>query len=282
VDEVHTDSLTEAAQLWDELADEPGTGKATRIHLMERLAARLNAQNVAWIAAVRTAIDRNDPLRGWRIAALNYLHAEAIHEEVVREMKRRWARREVDPFNVSGVLGAGTFRATTLRRSMPEAWFEDEYYRIFYAGRGIFDALWVSAPVTDDAESFFIFHRSRSAGAFGDADVTLASLVLRGIKWLHRRWMLEHGLLVASKPLSPTERHVLVELLSDAKEAEVARRLSLTPATVHEYVKTLFRKFGVSSRPGLMSLWLNHPTPATDADPDRNGATLDTDCSRSG
>lgn len=244
---------------------------------MERLAARLDAQNVGWVAAVRTSIEGDDPLRGWRIAAINYLHDEPVNEEVVQEMKRRWARREVDPFNVEGVAGAGTFRATTLRGAMPETWFEGEYYRVFYAGRGIFDSLCVSAPVTEDAESFFIFHRGRSAGAFGEPEVALASLVLRGIKWLHRRWMLEHGLLVASTPLAPTERRVLVQLLSEAKEAEIAERLSLTPATVHEYVKTVFRKFGVSSRPGLMSLWLNRPAPAAETDGGRGPETAPPD-----
>jgi DNA-binding CsgD family transcriptional regulator len=232
---------------------------------MQRLAALLNAQNVVWLAAVRTAIGSEDPLRGWRIAALAYLREETRHEPTVSEMKRRWARRQVDPFNVTGVEGAGTFRATTLRRSMPDAWFEDEYYRVFYAGRGIFDALWISAPVTEDAESFFMFHRDETAGVFGEAEVALASLALRGIKWLHRRWMLDHGLLVASQPLSPAERRVLGELLSEAREAEIARRLELSPATVHEYVKSVFRKFGVSSRPGLMSLWLNRPAPRTES-----------------
>jgi len=249
-----------AAELWDELADlDLGDGEASRRHLMARLCELLGAHNAGWVGAVRAAIDREDPLRGWRIATLSYLHDDAVNEEAVREMKVRWARREQDPLNLAAVAGAGTFRVLTLRRAMPASWFAGEYYRLFYAGRGIFDSLFVWAPVTEDAESSFIFHRPESAGAFGDAEIELATYTLRGLKWMHRSWMLERGLLVASKPLSPTERRVLGHLLSGEPEKKIAAELGQSPATSHDHVKSIYRKFGVGNRAGLMSLWLHRP-----------------------
>jgi len=257
-----------AAELWDELGEfEFGDAEASRLHLMTRLCGLLGAHNAGWIGVVRTAIDREDPLGGWRIAAHSYLHDDAINDEAVREMKVRWGRREEDPLNHLVVAGAGTFRAFTLRRAMPASWFAGEYCRLFYLGRGIFDSLCVSSPVTKDAESFFIFHRGKTAGAFGDAEADLASYSLRGIKLRHRSWMLERGLLVASKPLSPTERRVLGHLLSGELEKKIAAALDLSQATAHDHVKSIYRKFGVSNRSGLMSLWLNRPAPATASHP---------------
>ena len=45
-------------------------------------------------------------------------------------------------------------------------------------------------------------------------------------------------------------------LLTDHVEKEIAHELALTPATTHTYITGLFRKFGVSGRPGLTALWL--------------------------
>lgn len=256
-------SFATAAELWDELADfDLCDAEASRRHLMSRLCELLSAHNAGWIGAVRAAIDREDPLLGWRIATLSYLHDDALNEAAVREMKARWGRREEDPLNLLVIAGAGTFRTFTLRRAMPASWFAGEYYQLFYAGRGIFDSLFVLAPVTPDAESSVLFHRGEGAGAFEDAEIELASCTLRGLKWLHRSWMLERGLLVASKPLSPTERRVLGHLLSGEPEKRIAAELGQSPTTTHDHVKSIYRKFGVGNRAGLMSLWLHGPAPA--------------------
>ena len=256
-------SFATAAELWNELADfDLRDAEASRRHLMSRLCELLGADNAGWVGAVRAAVDRDDPFLGWRIATLSYLHNDAINEEAVGEMKVRLRRREGDPLNLFVIAGAGTFRSFTLRRAMPASWFAGEYYRVFYAGRGIFDSLFVLAPVTADAESTVLLHRAESAGAFQDAEIELAACILRGLKWLHRSWMLERGLLVASKPLSPTERRVLGHLLSAEPEKRIAAELGQSPTTAHDHVKSIYRKFGVGNRAGLMSLWLHRPAPA--------------------
>jgi len=59
-------------------------------------------------------------------------------------------------------------------------------------------------------------------------------------------------------PLSPRLRDVLAELLDGASEKQVADRLGISPATTHEYVTSLYRRFGVRSRGQLMAHCLNH------------------------
>jgi len=62
---------------------------------------------------------------------------------------------------------------------------------------------------------------------------------------------------MASSPLTPTEHRVLRLLLTGAPEKRIADQLGLAVSTTHQHVVAIFRKFGVRSRAGLMSLWLN-------------------------
>jgi len=56
--------------------------------------------------------------------------------------------------------------------------------------------------------------------------------------------------------LSPRRRRVLDCLLEGDGEKQVARRLGLHQATVHDHVKAIYLHFGVSSRPELMAVFL--------------------------
>ncbi len=57
----------------------------------------------------------------------------------------------------------------------------------------------------------------------------------------------------ASPSLPAREREVLDCLLTGASEKEVAASLAISPLTVHAHVKSLYRGYGVSSRPQLMA-----------------------------
>lgn len=246
-------------RLWDELSDFDAAqaDKACR-HLMARLTDLLGARNAAWVGAMRTGEDPSDPLHGWRVGALTYLHDEPVNTAAVTELKTRWAKREVDPFSIYTAQGAGqNFRAFTMREVMAAEWFDAPYYKSLYEARGIHDSVLALFPVNRDAESVFVLHGSPERGVFGPDDLALVARTLRGVKWFHRRLMLSHGLMVASSPLPPAERKVLAELLTGATEKEIAERLALAASTIHQYAASIYRKFGVKGRAGLMSLWLN-------------------------
>jgi DNA-binding CsgD family transcriptional regulator len=53
--------------------------------------------------------------------------------------------------------------------------------------------------------------------------------------------------------LSPRERETLQHLLSGDSEKQVAAKLQLSRHTVHIYVKTLYKHFGVNSRGELLA-----------------------------
>ncbi len=56
--------------------------------------------------------------------------------------------------------------------------------------------------------------------------------------------------------LSPRLRQTLERLLAGDSEKQVARQLDLHPATVHEYVGDLYRRFRVDSRAELMAYFI--------------------------
>jgi DNA-binding CsgD family transcriptional regulator len=59
-----------------------------------------------------------------------------------------------------------------------------------------------------------------------------------------------------AKQLSPRLRETLQCLLDGNSEKSIATRLSLSPHTVHGYVKLIYRHFQVKSRAQLLSQWV--------------------------
>lgn len=82
--------------------------------------------------------------------------------------------------------------------------------------------------------------------------------VARDVTALRKKSVVELGLAFSPVPLAPHEQKVLQLLLTDASEKQIAQRLGLAVSTTHSYVTTIFRKFGVRGRAGLMSLWLEN------------------------
>jgi DNA-binding CsgD family transcriptional regulator len=59
-----------------------------------------------------------------------------------------------------------------------------------------------------------------------------------------------------SEPLSRRQRQTLEFLLTGDGEKQIAARLSISRHTVHVYVKSLYKRFGVSSRGELLAKWV--------------------------
>ena len=66
----------------------------------------------------------------------------------------------------------------------------------------------------------------------------------------------EVGLFSRTAGLPLRERQVLQALQFGKSEKEVAIQLGLSQHTIHVYTKSLYKKFGVCSRPELLSLWI--------------------------
>lgn len=255
-------------RIWDELSDSAASDAKRAVGgLMEALCALSGASNATWAGAVRVGQKGgSDPLEGWRVAAMQTLvplppapaqaPPEDDPERRFRKILKKWERREIDESFLLPLRGVGTFRTYGFRRDLPAAWFDSPFYRTHWEAMGTRDAVFVAFPLNRDCESHFGFYGEPSFPA--DAIARLA-IALRAVKWFHRRVLLSHGLLVASSPLTPTEREVLNRLLAGDAEKEIALHRGIAASTVHQHVLGIYRKFGVGSRAELMALWLNQP-----------------------
>jgi DNA-binding CsgD family transcriptional regulator len=224
---------------------------------LAHLASFVDAQNAFWLGSVRVAAARpGDPLNGWRPRAIKYLYASTIDTTFARRATRECEAGVVDESTINNARQAGAFRARLLSELVSPSWYESAFYELAYTARNIRDAVFVIAPVNEDAESFFGFHRKGDKPPFTTGDRDLLAHALRGLHWVHREVMLHEGLSVARTPLTPAERRVLDLLLTERTEKEIAASLGLAPRTAHHHVTQILGKFGVKSRAALMALWL--------------------------
>lgn len=252
----------ETHALWDQLADFGVTRSDVALNrLMTSLAERGNFINVTWAGAVRlnqgVRAESSDVMQRWRVAAAHSLTGR------IPPPHRVWDQAEVDPSMEIPLRNLGQIRTYSFRRELPEAWFHSAFYRQHYEPHGVQDAAFVGFPLNADCESHFGFWADR---ILDDEAIAHIAYALRGLKWFHRRLMLSRGLFLASSPLTPTEQKVTHLLLTDASEKQIAHQLDLADSTVHQHVVVIYRKFGVRSRVGLMSLWLNRRPKAVKAE----------------
>lgn len=247
-------------RFWDELAGfEAAKSEDALLHLLRTVAELIDAQNAYWMGAVRITDDPRDPLRGWRPRVIRYLRPLPNDERFTQQRLKSLQRGKVDEATVAQARLAGTFRACRLRDLVSAEWFKSETYQ-GYLGRGVHDSLTVAVPLTPMAEAYYGFLRMRDGAPFTEAQREIAFYALRGLTWFHRQVLLAHGVDAARTPLSPVERRVLALLLTDQSEKLIAANLGVTPSTAHTYVRGVLRKFGVSGRNGLISLWLGKPS----------------------
>jgi len=248
--------------LWDELADLPLAETREAIdRLFSRIAERIGADNAFWVGVARVQdapAAKKDILYGWRLrAAERWLPRAEENPEFIRKVL---AHMERDPgMSTRKIISeSGRFRTCRLRDGFIdfEAFRRTPQYQMYFQKGGITDRIWCVFPVNQDAESLFAFDRICRRSRFTLEHEQFVAHALRGIKWFHRQLLLNHGLLVGHAPLSPAHRRLLPQLLSGKTEKEIAEALGLSRATTHKYVTDIFRSFNVSSRAGLITLWM--------------------------
>lgn len=244
--------------LWDEILNLGADRSEDAMKkVMTDLCGLINAQNSSWVGALRVSTAKKDPLKGWRTPVAKKLYPPLpTSPDLQKQLQENFNTRKMDPSFLLCVRNPGRFRHWSMRGSMPTKWYRTSFYKDYFFSRGIYDFLHVSFPVNRDAESVFGFDRVGSRKPFGAGDIETLYYALRGLGWFHKQILLCHGLLASRSPVLPSERKVLDLLLTEASEKEIARKVGLTPATTHQYIKSIYRKFGVQGRSGLMSLWI--------------------------
>jgi len=99
-------------------------------------------------------------------------------------------------------------------------------------------------------------HRRFGKPPFTERDRTIVHLVFQQVEWLHR----DNGKIPINRTLlnlSQRERQVLIFLMGGDSTKQVAKRLNLSPHTVGDYVKSIYRQLGVNSRGELLAHFIS-------------------------
>jgi DNA-binding CsgD family transcriptional regulator len=122
-----------------------------------------------------------------------------------------------------------------------------------YVPSGIEDSLVSLLKVNDSGDiRALIFKRAPKGGVYAERERDLVDIFLSECQWLYAAPAVQ---LAPSRTenFSRREREVLEILLTGAPEKHVAGLLGVSRNTAHQYVKSIYRKLSVTSRPQLMA-----------------------------
>jgi len=159
-----------------------------------------------------------------------------------------------DPFFRALRYSTGRLVTRTRRQLVPDTvWYRSVAWNEYRRPANVDDHITSVYQVTDDgAINVVAAHRAPGEREFSPRELRLMAFFHAELGRLVGR-----SLVSATEPtldkLSPRLRQTLACLLEGDAEREVAGRLGLSPQTVHQYVKALYRWFGVQSRAQLLA-----------------------------
>ena len=245
-------------KLWDELVDFPVSQSDDALrHLLARLCEIFECQNALFAVVVRLPVPaEGDLLNGWRPRLARTLNPHPSLAASVKTRVDKLMKSESDTASVIASAGNEPFLTRLLFETLPSQWFEGEFYRRHYLDIGHADQVSARCAINDDVRTHLFLYRGLSNPRF-TADIKAPfTLAIRGLRWFQYRFLLSHGIHVASAPLTATERSVLLALLGSKTEKQIAESMNKSQNTVHIHVKSIYHKFGVRNRPALAALWL--------------------------
>lgn len=244
--------------LWDQLADIPAAEpEAALTLLLDELGQLIAGEQGFWFTLCRLSThERSDPMLGWRPGPAFHQQECAVTRRGQRQLSRDVSEGRPGECLLNNIRTAGRFRASLIRERVSEAYLDSPQFHANLTDRGLSDSLAVISPVNEDTEVYVGFYRRIGQPAFSHQELDTVSYALRGLKWFQRQVLLTFGLQLAERPLTPTERRVMKQLLTGASEKQIAAQLGQRPQTTHNHVSSIYRKFNVNSRAELMALWI--------------------------
>lgn len=248
--------------IWDKLAEfpEPQLGNEGLQFLLKSISELIDADHGYWLSGMRIKhlAAESDPMFGWRPGPVFYYQEPPGSTSIAKSSLKGVEAGRTAPgeSTVNHIRNAGRFRATLMRDHVSPDFYRSDHYRRFYASRNITDSLFVVAPVNSDTEVYFCFNRVGEQPPFTQDELSMAADTLRSLNWFHKKVLLGHGLLIACKALTPTEKRVMRLLLTNLSEKQIAANLQQKPDTTHKHISNIYRKFNINSRTALIAIWL--------------------------
>ena len=131
-------------------------------------------------------------------------------------------------------------------------WFLNSAANPYWCAANVGPILFSLRPIPEVGTSVIAFYRPVSAPLFTPREARIAHIVLSEVSWLHEAGM-PHA---AAKPipkLPPRCRLILLQIVAGRSRKEIAADLGLSLHTVNDYLKQIFRHFGVHSQTQLIA-----------------------------
>ena len=121
---------------------------------------------------------------------------------------------------------------------------------------GVYPGIISSRPVDATSMSTIAIYRSPDEPPYSERDLRLAHIILSEVPWLHEQgWPDDRGVTVPR--LSLRQRQTLNLLLQGFSRKQIADSLTISLHTVGDYIKDVYRHFGVQSQAELMHRFLS-------------------------
>lgn len=224
--------------------------------LLAHVAQLLDAQDAYGVVARRTEDANAQPL-GWAPRQAFFLNEP---EPALLRMSKAYltnpkslARSEY----LQRLMTLTTHARVLLREEAIGAstWSDTESGNVMEL-RGMMDRIMGATPLGRGLALFLAIDRDTTQPNFGLVEKQLLTTALELLVPFGRNLALSYGLNDGAVALTRREQVVLRHLLSGARELDIADALNVSPHTIHDHTKRVFKKFGVTSRAELTSLWL--------------------------
>jgi DNA-binding CsgD family transcriptional regulator len=247
---LETDDIRAVAGLLGEVAGFGGDVGQRRQRLVAGLSGLIAGDIWYWVQSAG-ASDHSNPAAfafqtdGWRSKEQQALVVSSHHSSAGGLINTYFQKRF--PQNVTCI------RADVASDAI---WYASELYQRFHEPAGIDDFLMSVYHLPGNIISGLGFYRLAANGRFSLRHRAMVHLVMEQVGWLHRG-PTEVPAAAVVPALSPRCRETLLHLLSGDSRKQIAHKLHVSENTVSDYIKSLHRQFGVSSRGELMAKFLS-------------------------
>ncbi len=238
-------------RLLGDVCGHPGDHIARKRHLMNGICGLVGATSWAWGLSAQMEEGKpsvhisllhggfNEETYAALIQAYSHPAMSTIHAPFAKELEERRCHltrlnQQIDP--------EGKWRAT-------------EAYPLWNKA-GVDSIIFSLRPLTPSTFSIVAIYRPPGAPPFSRGESRIAHILLSEVPDLHAQgWPQEQ--LVTLPSLSNRQRVIMEMLVHGYSRNKVAEHLQLSPHTVNDYVKGIFRHFGVHSQAELINHFRN-------------------------
>lgn len=247
---VRTDDVRALLRLVGELNELPNDPDVRVAHMLECVCKLVGGQN-GFVNILEFSADRS-------AFSLVWMAQHGSLENDGQAAMGRLAKLGVESQGpLVGAMLKGGPRATTLVREKlvsKREWYRSSFFNEHLRVARLDGNMCSCFPLPEPGRRFATgMFRALGDRQFGPREWTLLELLNSEFGWFYRAVV--EALNGPTRQLPRQLRRTLARLVDGDSEKQIARRMHLSPHTVHDYVKELHKRFGVSSRGELLAAY---------------------------